>query len=118
MFKTCTLCGTTWDNREDFLDDERVALVGYQADFTDLKLGYFLFNHECRTTLSVHAGLFFDLYNGEIFNGSMRGTAECPEYCLHKSDLRPCPAACECAFVREIIGIIRDRERSRAAATG
>ena len=35
-------------------------------------------------------------------------TTECPEFCLHKSELRPCPAKCECAYVREIIQVIKD----------
>jgi hypothetical protein len=36
------------------------------------------------------------------------GTEECPGYCLHQDELQPCPARCECAYVREIIQIIRN----------
>jgi hypothetical protein len=80
------------------------------ANFDALKLGLLLFNHvyeRCKTTLALEAGEFIDLYKKEIFQTRMTGTKECPGYCLYKENLQPCPANCECAYIREVIQIIR-----------
>ncbi len=109
MYRTCTVCGREWDSREQFLSDPQVKLIGYQVSFRDLSEGFFLFNHEatgCNTTMAIDAGHFFDLYEGPMFEGRMRGTKECPGYCLHKSELARCPIQCECAFVREVLQLI------------
>lgn len=106
-FKMCQLCRTHWDNREQFVADPQVVLVGYQANFVVPARGLFLFDHACRNTLSVDVWTFADLYEGEVFEESRRGTEECPGYCLHENDLRPCPAHCECAYVREILALLQ-----------
>ena len=103
-FKICTLCGTAWPTRDDFLADPHIKLLGYSVHFKDLELGLFLFNHSsCLTTLAIKACAFTDLYEGPIFTERATGTASCPGYCLHQSELRPCPARCECAYVREVV---------------
>ena len=89
--------------------DPAIAIVGYQATFNQLELGYFLFNHlvdDCGTTMAVEAGAFKDLYDGPIYSKPLATTDQCMEYCLNKYDLRPCPAECECAWTRELIQII------------
>ena len=103
----CSSCGTSWNNRKDFLTDPDVKMLGYQVHFECLKLGFFLFNHSCGSTFSLKAGEFFDLYNGEIFEERKTGSNECPRYCLRQDCMEPCPAKCECAFVRDIIRIIK-----------
>ena len=50
---------------------------------------------------------FQDLYSGEIFVERATGSAQCPGHCLHQDNLLPCPARCECAYVREVMQIIR-----------
>jgi len=110
-FKKCPKCGTVWHERQSFLDDHEVQVIGYQVDFDDLELGLFYFNHDrsdCRTTLAVHAKFFTDLYNGEIFHERLTGTAACPGHCLYHEDLEPCPLHCECAYVRETLQIIKN----------
>jgi hypothetical protein len=106
-FKTCPSCEFRWGTRQDFLRDSGVELIGYQVHFEALEEGLFLFNCRCRTTLSIRAGIFSDLYAGQIFSECATGTEECPEHCLHATDLQPCPARCECAYVREVIQIVR-----------
>jgi hypothetical protein len=91
-----------------FLGDPNLTIIGYQVSFEELVEGLFLFNHSCETTLGVKAGKFQDLYPGPIFDNRLSGKADCPEYCLRRNDLRPCPAKCEFAYVREIIQIIRN----------
>jgi len=106
--KQCTCCGHVWHTRDAFLGDPQLEVVGYQVDFSDLLLGFFLFNHRtCESTIAVPAGLFRDLYDGPVFSQRATGTEDCPEYCLRKSELSPCPAKCECAYVREILQIVR-----------
>ena len=107
-FKTCSLCGFEWPTRESFLKDPALEVIGYQVNFEALKLGFFLFNHSCRATLSVRAKAFWDLYEGPIYKDRATGSKQCPEYCLFEDELSPCPAECECAFVREILQVIKN----------
>lgn len=111
MFVTCPMCKEVWVNREVFLSDPRVGVIGYQTDFEDLRAGLFLFNHrkrECGTTLVVEAGSFVDLAPGPIYARNLHGTEECPDYCLRLDELRPCPAHCECAYVRDVLQVVRN----------
>ena len=107
VFKECKMCGSTWDSRDAFLCDPCVEIVGYQVHFEELTAGYFVFNHSCETSMAVAVGVFRNLYDGPVFEKRRMGTDDCPEYCLHRGDLGPCLARCECAFVREIIQLIR-----------
>ena len=107
-FKKCTSCGYQWKTRNDFLQDSALDLIGYQVNFDNLNLGLFLFNHlECGTTLGLAAALFRDLYDGPVYGQRHTLTEKCPEYCLRERQLDPCPAECECAYVREIIQLVR-----------
>lgn len=108
VMKRCTCCGHLWHTREAFLGDPQLAVIGYQVNFDDLLLGLFLFDHlACGSTMALPAGLFRDLYDGPVYAGRATGTDDCPEYCLRKGELGPCPAKCECAYVREVLQIIR-----------
>lgn len=114
-FKVCNNCDTIWENRESFLNDPDIELIGYQVNFVNLKLGYFLFNHNCKSTLAIHAGEFTDLYNGPIFKERHVGDEQCKGLCLHKSNLRACPVHCECAYVREVLQIVKNWKKEPAA---
>ena len=107
IFKQCTSCGFQWRSRDAFLWDPTTVIVGYQARFKELMAGIFLFNHSCGTTIAIQAVEFKDLYSGPIFQRRATDTEECPGYCLVKNELRSCPVQCECAFVREIIQVIK-----------
>ena len=105
-FKVCS-CGASWRDREGFLSDPLLRLVGYQVHFEQLELGLFLFNHAaCGTTLSARARVFLDLGRGPVYSHALTGGEGCPEYCLRKEELRPCDAYCECAFVRDVIQVV------------
>jgi hypothetical protein len=109
IFKACPSCNELWKTRDEFLADPSLKLIGYQMNHNHLRVGLFLFNHSCMTTLAVQAGNFFDMYDGPIFAERMVGRSECPEYCLHQSNLHVCPVKCECAFAREVLQIIKNR---------
>jgi len=109
-FKTCPSCEKLWPTRQQFIDDPRLKLIGYQVNFKELKTGLFLFNHSCGTTMSLKVEKFVDLYDGPVFTERKTGSDQCLGLCLHRSELRPCPAKCECAFVREIIQILKSDE--------
>lgn len=113
LFKTCTICEAIWQTRDDFLADPDIFIVGYQVHFNALTEGLFLFNHSCRGTLAIKAGEFEDLYKGPVFQKRLTGTGECREHCLHSEDLDPCPAECECAFVREIVQIVNGWQKNK-----
>ena len=106
-FKQCTTCGFEWTTRKHFFEDPNVAIIGYQVNFDELEAGIFLFNHSCGTTLGIRADDFKSIYDGPIFTQRATETEECPEFCLHQHDLRPCPVQCECAYVREIMQLIK-----------
>lgn len=109
LFKICTCCKAPWFSRDEFLEDGNVTLVGYQVNFVNLELGFFLFNHlTCQSTISIPAGLFRDLYNGPVFSECLTGSDQCPGYCRHKDMLGSCRAKCECAYVRKIMQMVRD----------
>lgn len=109
IFKQCTCCKTPWFSRDEFMADNLLDFVGYQVNFNNLELGYFLFNHlTCQSTIAVPAGLFKDLYDGPIFAQRKTNTETCPGYCKDRDILYPCGQECECAFVREVIQIVRN----------
>jgi hypothetical protein len=106
-FKTCNVCGKTWHSMDDFINDPEIVTIGYQVNFNSLDLGFFLFNHSCKTTLAITAGKFKSLYTGEVYTENKKGTDECPGCCLRKDDMSRCPSKCECAYVREILQILK-----------
>jgi len=113
-FKTCNMCNKTWGTRDKFLKDLSVVYKGYQADFDKLEDGVFLFVHDtpdCKNTLALKAGLFFDLYSGERFTHNMLGAPECGAYCLDRESTASCSVKCECAFIRDVIQVLNNRKR-------
>ena len=107
------MCGTRWRSRADFLADRDIQSIGYMANFQDLELGLFHFNHEaCGTTLAIGASRFTDLHTGPVFEGRLTGSSDCPAYCLRQEELRPCPERCECAFVREVLDLVAHWEKT------
>jgi len=109
-FCVCSNCGYMWKTRADFLNDEKIEIIGYQVSFKALRAGVFLFNHSCKGTFGLEVGKFEDLYDGPVFAERAVGSGNCPELCLHEDNLEPCPVKCECAFVREIIRLIKDKK--------
>jgi hypothetical protein len=113
MYKRCSNCGYEWPIREDFLGDPDITLIGYQVNFTRVEAGIILFNHTCKGTLAIHANDFKDLYDGPIFTQRAAGTDQCPDHCQHQRNLQACPVECECAYVRNILQIIRNWPKHR-----
>ena len=107
VFKECLPCGKKWFTRDDFLEDPAKEIIGYQVNFENLLAGVFLFKHSCGATLSLSVRHFNGLYEGTIFTECATGSDDCPEYCLYQDQLDKCSARCECAFVRNIIDIIK-----------
>ncbi len=108
IFTQCTACNRCWLNQTDFLSDPAISIVGLQVSFEDLVEGLVMFNHTCGTTFSVEVSMFKSLYDGTVFSERMTGSEECQGYCLNREELRPCPAKCECAYVREIVQKIKE----------
>jgi len=108
-FKVCKFCDHRWPSRQAFLADPEIDFIGYQSFVHDGVLGLFLFNHRpCGTTLALSAKLFADLHGDRIYESRDDFEAAAPE-CLSSASGRACPAACECGFVRKMIGYIRER---------
>lgn len=109
MFKLCPKCGNEWKSQDALLDDAEVELIGYQAHFEELTAGLLMFNHSCGTTFSVQVEEFSNLKTGPIFTERATGTESCPGHCNHKNNLEPCPAQCECAYVRDMLQVIKGK---------
>jgi len=107
-FKACSACSAIWRTRDEFLTDPAVILVGYQPHFEELTAGLMLFTHAaCGTTLALEVADFQRLNTSPVFTQRLTGTADCPGLCLHASALHPCPLACECAWVRDVLARIQ-----------
>ena len=114
IFKKCSGCGKVWTDRSLFISDPDVEVAGYQINFDNLQLGLFLFNHMvCKSTISMETGAFRDLYDGPVYLEKKRGTGACSGLCLHSGELKPCPARCECAYVREIIQVLKNAPKTQ-----
>ncbi|MCF7793216.1 MAG: hypothetical protein K9N09_05330 [Candidatus Cloacimonetes bacterium] len=108
-FKVCPNCQKEWETRSDFIYDPEIEIIGYQVHFKDLERGFFLFNHSCNGTMSIQVDAFSDMYKGPIFEEKLTGSDQCHGLCLHQSNLKPCPEKCECAYVREVIQIVKNK---------
>ncbi len=116
-FKTCTMCEQTWMNRDRFLEDPEVEFIGYQANLAELEAGFFLFQHNrpgCETAMAVTVSDLSDLQQGPVFSERKSGSSTCRGYCKRRSDLSLCPVECECAYVQDIIQIIRQWQKRAA----
>jgi hypothetical protein len=107
MFKQCSVCSRRWRDREDFLADPGLEIIGYQVFFEEIKDGLFLFNHTCKTTLALKVAEFDDLYKGQKPDTVALGTDTCSGYCLDMTELKACNSQCKYAYVRDIIQVIR-----------
>ncbi|WP_108650442.1 hypothetical protein [Dongshaea marina] len=117
-FKQCPCCHERWRCREEFLADPSIELEGYKVDFTDLEQGLFLFTHRqegCGSTIAIEVCDFKALYPHTIYQERKTGDPDCPCYCLHKDLLARCENQCQCAFVREVIHIIRHTPKRKRA---
>lgn len=111
IFKQCPMCAAIWLNRQSFLSDDSLVINGYQADFDDLGAGLFYFTHHvdnCLSTMVVRVKYFFDLNPNQPYPQRKTLTQECPKHCLDSSNIEPCQAHCECAYVRDLIHILEN----------
>ncbi len=112
VFKICPCCNHQWQRREDFLSDLSLYLNGYQSDLDTLEEGLLLFTHEmesCHSTLGIQVKEVMDLYQGPRYPDKRALSKECPRYCLDPHNLKRCEVHCECAFVRELIQLLKQR---------
>ena len=110
VFKTCSCCSTAWKTRNEFLSDPYLKLNGYQICMVDLEYGLFLFTHlveGCFSTIAINIFAFSDLYDGLKYRENRALSPECPRYCIDEQNLERCESLCECAYVREIMQIIK-----------
>lgn len=111
-FKSCSCCGEEWCSQDSFVSDHDLRLDGYMADFECLELGLLLFTHmedDCRSTLALHVEDFMNLYDGPVYPDRKTGGPDCPGYCRDRTNLERCNARCECAYVRELIQLLKSK---------
>lgn len=111
VFKICPCCEKSWKTRDEFLADDSLNLNGYQVSLKNLESGLLLFSHMiegCKTTMGIYIKEFNDMYSGGRYTENKALTEECPRYCINKKRLDRCNTFCECAYVREIIHIVKN----------
>jgi hypothetical protein len=109
-FKICPNCKKEWETQEKFLSDSEIKIIGYKADFEKLEYGLFFFNHlqnECKSTITIDVLEFRNIYKGSVSSERGTGLDGCPGYCLDRNQLERCNELCECAYVRDIIQVIK-----------
>jgi hypothetical protein len=111
-FLVCDMCGSTWQTRDDFLDDMDIHFIGLQPAATPDKYGLFLFSHlqpDCGTTMSLGVS---DLENSvpEPRRRSANRYAERPWFCLWPASM-PCPPTCTCESSQIIVDALKKRMR-------
>lgn len=114
VFKKCNVCLTKWGSRDSFLTDPEIKVIGYQANFKDLHRSLFYFNHKkegCGTSLAITIDEFLDMYKGDIHPSLLRGLKPCPRHCENVNDLSPCSQECSCAYVRDVLQLIKDYKK-------
>ena len=110
-FKICPNCEYIWQDRDDFLGDPNVTIMGYMANFWQVKKGILLFMHDvndCRTTMGKKISSFIDLYHGAVFPEVLLDTEECDDRCRKIYDLQRCDKKCYYAHLRDLIVQIAD----------
>lgn len=110
-FKACTTCEAVWQSMESFLSDPEVALAGYQVHFDDLEGGLFFFNHQhegCFTTLAIPVKEFISLSKRPLLAKRDKQLCHGSDLCVRQGALTPHPVECECAWVREILTVIKN----------
>jgi hypothetical protein len=109
-FKQCPNCQEVWETREVFISDNQLELNGYKSDFEELDYGLFFFTHQksnCHSTMAIEIKDFKSLYTGTIYPARLTKSDACPRYCIDRDQLDRCDAHCECAYVREIMQILK-----------
>jgi len=112
LFKRCKVCKHEWQDRDSFILDPAIMLIGYQANPDNLNRGMYLFNHECGTTLAVHVEKFLDLYQGPKYSLSMSSNNGSPGYCCIENELSDCGLECSCVHFRKIMTIMLSMKKS------
>ncbi|OGV53649.1 MAG: hypothetical protein A2X49_06250 [Lentisphaerae bacterium GWF2_52_8] len=115
-FRQCSCCKHEWASLDDFLSDPAIKLVGYQVNFGELELGFFLFNHCCKSTISMQVKVFSQLYGHPRFKNRLTGSSSCGGVCLKMDELGRCPNECECAYVREVMQIVQSWPKKFSAS--
>ncbi|GMW01693.1 MAG: hypothetical protein AMXMBFR84_28300 [Candidatus Hydrogenedentota bacterium] len=103
----CRGCNQVWLEREGLISDPAIALAGYQANFDNLESGRFVFTHECGASFSVCVKSFLTLCAEHVHTGYRLNGEACPGYCMHEHELDPCGAECECAYIRNVLDVVR-----------
>lgn len=113
-------CDHSWKTRDEFLQDKKVKIVGYQPDLVNHKYNHFLFFHrakDCGQFFGIRASAFSDLRGGKCPKELFIGQEDCPGYCTDTLDLRVCSVACRNATDREVAARLSKRRLLRSAGS-
>lgn len=114
-FKICPNCQASWPTMDEFLSDPELKMNGYQIHFDDLAGGIFFFTHHhegCFTTLSIPVTDFLPLNDIPFLATRDKELCHNSDFCARQGSILPHPAACECAWVREILKTVREWDKA------
>jgi hypothetical protein len=110
LFKTCGCCKSEWPTWDHFVLDPAVRLLGLQAvaSFPDANL--LVFEHRCRSSVSVLTKRLRHLLPPPGPDGPterLLGTEQCRGHCSFLGDMEMCDAPCRNARDRELILLVQ-----------
>lgn len=109
-YMTCATCGQTWKTIEEFAVDLQLRTVGYTADFVRPENGEIVLSHvcsNCDATISIAAGRFEEWRRGPRLTELRTMSAECPRFCLDRTNLEACAVRCSMGWVREVLQYLK-----------
>jgi nitroreductase len=121
-FASCPDCGFSWEDRDLFLEDRKVELTEYRANFKNLPFGKFYFSHHGQAPesepLALPVAAFEDLYTGPVYRVRATGSLYCSGYCFDSRCFEVCNSICECSSVRETLRVVLEWPKKEDPLTG
>jgi hypothetical protein len=105
FFQRCGSCGKKWPTWQEFVLDEDVRLLGFQAATGLADANLIVFEHRCGSSISVLASRLRHLRPTEPEANLPRlyGTEQCNGHCRELENLEACDRSCVNAGDRDIV---------------
>ncbi len=111
-YKSCPCCNSSWTTLRDFLLENELELVGYQANFENALEGLILFHHTkkgCNTTIALPVKNLTALEQDlKTLSSFIPETKDCLGYCRDSHNLKDCKNFnCKGRLIRKLIALLQ-----------
>jgi hypothetical protein len=112
-FLRCGSCGATWARWQDCLLDAELRLLGLQVVAHLPQANLLVFEHRCRTTVSVLAQRLHPLLEADdAALPRLYGGDQCSQHCLTLDNLLGCDRRCANARYRRLAQLVAEIKRT------